>query len=146
MTIECGFVKTGEMSGSKVSHSKGNSARSGGTARVRLGSTAAGRVWATWVHYRRISPVAAHSGEGLFTERRTAAQPWRRELVFMPHRRRRASPRRERIAAIWLSARPTPLDDAESLSTDKRHVVGHYRLGESLQGERAHLFGYDTSF
>ena len=33
---------------------------------------------------RRILFVAATSGGGLLTERRTAAQPWRRELVFMP--------------------------------------------------------------
>jgi NADPH-dependent 2,4-dienoyl-CoA reductase/sulfur reductase-like enzyme len=33
---------------------------------------------------RRIVLVAASSGEGLLTERRTAAQPWRRELAFMP--------------------------------------------------------------
>ena len=23
----------------------------------------------------------------------------------------------------------------------ERHVVGHYRLGEAFEGERAHLFG-----
>jgi hypothetical protein len=28
--------------------------------------------------------LAATSGEGLLTERRTAPQPWRRELAFMP--------------------------------------------------------------
>src|SRR5215469_16528120 len=28
--------------------------------------------------------VAAYSGEGLLNERRTAPQPWRRELAFMP--------------------------------------------------------------
>ena len=33
---------------------------------------------------RRIFLVAASSDDGLLTERRTAAQPWRRELVFMP--------------------------------------------------------------
>jgi hypothetical protein len=33
---------------------------------------------------RRIFLVAASSGEGLLTERRTAAQPWRRELALMP--------------------------------------------------------------
>ena len=50
-------------------------------------------------------------------------------------------------AAIRLSTRCPPFDDAESrLTTDKRHVVGNYRLGESLQRERANLFGCDTSF
>jgi hypothetical protein len=34
---------------------------------------------------RRIFLVAASSSEGLLTERRAAAQPWRRELAFMPH-------------------------------------------------------------
>jgi len=33
---------------------------------------------------RRIFLVAASSGEGLLTERRTAAQPWWHELAFMP--------------------------------------------------------------
>src|SRR5262249_37518520 len=31
-----------------------------------------------------LSLIAASSGEGLLTERRTAAQSWRRELGFMP--------------------------------------------------------------
>ena len=38
------------------------------------------------VRYRRIFLVAASSSEGLLTERRTAAQPWRRELAFMSSR------------------------------------------------------------
>src|SRR5215469_17743444 len=33
---------------------------------------------------RRIFLVATSSGEGLLTERRAAAQSWRRELAFMP--------------------------------------------------------------
>jgi hypothetical protein len=33
---------------------------------------------------RRIFLVAASSNEGHLIEHRTAAQPWRRELVFMP--------------------------------------------------------------
>jgi hypothetical protein len=33
---------------------------------------------------RRIFLIAASSVEGLLTERRTAAQPWRRELAYMP--------------------------------------------------------------
>src|SRR5262245_42062356 len=41
---------------------------------------------------RLIVLVAASSGEGLLTERRTAAQPWRHELAFMP--RSRPSPER----------------------------------------------------
>ena len=33
-------------------------------------------------------------------------------------------------------------DNTESrLSGRERHVVGYYRLGEALEGERAHLFG-----
>ena len=51
---------------------------------------------------------------------------------------------RERLAAIWSSAWRSPLDDAESrLTTHGRHVVGHYRLGEALESERANLFGYE---
>src|SRR6516164_4225509 len=77
----------------------------------------------------------------------TAARPSPREPLFLPHRGHRASAQRERVAAIWLSTWCPPFDDAESrLTTDKRHVVGHYRLGESLQRERANLFGCDTSF
>src|SRR5215471_2836166 len=33
---------------------------------------------------RRIFLVAASSGEGLLTDRRTAAQPWRQEPLFVP--------------------------------------------------------------
>jgi len=47
------------------------------------------------VGFRRIFLVAASSAEGLLTERRTAAQPWRRELAFMPHSR----PSRQRKSA-----------------------------------------------
>jgi hypothetical protein len=39
-----------------------------------------------------------------------------------------------------------PFDNTESrLAGRERHVVGHDRLGESLQSERANLFGCDTS-
>src|SRR5262249_6271032 len=87
------------------------------------------------------------SGDRLLSEPTAGSQPWRREPLFVPDRRHRASARRERIAAIWLSTRRPPFDNAESrVTTYKRHVVGHYRLGESLQGERANLFGCDTSF
>jgi len=50
------------------------------------------------------------------------------------------------MAAIWSSTRCPSFDNAESrLTTYERHVVGHYRLGEALEGERANLFGYDAS-
>ena len=50
------------------------------------------------------------------------------------------------IGAISLSTRCPAFDNAESrLSTYKRHVVGHYGLGEALEGECANLFGYDAS-
>jgi hypothetical protein len=52
--------------------------------KVGKGSTAAGRVWATWVRYRRVSSVAVRPGEGPLTERTAATQSWRRERVFMP--------------------------------------------------------------
>ena len=56
----------------------------------------------------------------------------------------------ERAAAAHsghlLSTRRSPFDNAESrLTTYKRHVVGHYRLGEALEDERANLFGCDIS-
>jgi len=45
-----------------------------------------------------------------------------------------------------LSTRRSPFDNAESrLTTYKRHVEGHYRLGETLEGERANLVGCDAS-
>jgi len=55
-------------------------------------------------------------------------------------------PGARRIAAIWSSTRCPFFDNAESgLTTHERQVVGHYRLGEALEGERASLFGYDAS-
>jgi hypothetical protein len=40
-----------------------------------------------------------------------------------------------------------PFDDTESrLAGHERHVEGHYRLGETLQSERANLLGCDASF
>src|SRR5215471_9445747 len=50
---------------------------------VGLGSTAAGRVWAAWVRYRRIFPVAERRGQGRLTEPLTDAQFQRRERVFV---------------------------------------------------------------
>jgi hypothetical protein len=41
-----------------------------------------GKVW-----NRRIFPVPAGSGEGPFTEPTSAAQPWRRQPLLMPHSR-----------------------------------------------------------
>jgi hypothetical protein len=35
--------------------------------------------------YRRISPVAAHSGDRLLSEPTAGTQPWRREPLFMSH-------------------------------------------------------------
>ena len=31
------------------------------------------------------------------------------------------------------------------MTTNERHVVGHYRLRETLEGDRANLFGGDAS-
>jgi hypothetical protein len=43
---------------------------------------------------------------------------------------------------LWVA----PFDNTESrLGERQRHVVGHYRLGEALEGERANLFGCDAS-
>jgi len=52
---------------------------------------------------------------------------------FAAIRTRMGEPRREH----W--------ERSHRLSTFKRHVVGHYGLGEALEGECANLFGYDTS-
>jgi hypothetical protein len=42
---------------------------------------------------------------------------------------------------MWSSARRSPFDNAESrLTTYEWHVVGHDRLGETLEGERADFF------
>jgi len=46
--------------------------------------------------YRRIFLVVASSGEDPLTERSAAAQPWRREMAFMPE------------AADRISAKPRP--------------------------------------
>ena len=64
----------------------------------------------------------------------------------MRHRRHLASVQRERIAAIRSSIRCPSFDNAESgLTTYERHVEGHYRLGEALEGERTNLFGCEAS-
>src|SRR5215469_13590708 len=48
--------------------------------------------------------------------------------------------------SCWSSTRRPSFDNAESgLTTCERHVVGHYRLSEALEGERADLFGCDAS-
>jgi len=39
------------------------------------------------VRYRRVLPIPLHPSEGLLTELTADAQPWPRELVFMPHLR-----------------------------------------------------------
>ena len=64
----------------------------------------------------------------------------------MRHRRHLASAQRKRITAIWSSTRCPSFDNVESdLTTYERHVEGHYRLGEALEGECANLFGCDSS-
>ena len=45
------------------------------------------------------------------------------------------------MAAIWLSIRRPAFDNAKScLTTYKRHVVGHHRLGEPFQDEFTEFF------
>jgi hypothetical protein len=71
-------------------------------------------------------------------------------LLALAHPRlplwRVASTMVERIAAAWSNPRWASFDNAESrLTTYGRHVVGHYRLGEALEGERANLFDKDAS-
>jgi integrase len=76
---------------------------------------------------------AAYRRGDMFQKRRAVMDAW--VTAFETYSGRSASTRRP------------PFDNAESrLTTYKRHVVGHYRLGESLQGERANLFGCDTPF
>ena len=56
------------------------------------------------------------------------------------------STQRERIAAIRLSARcPSFYNTERRLDGREWHVVGHYRLGEALEGERAQLFSCGAS-
>src|SRR5215472_9298767 len=46
----------------------------------------------------------------------------------------------------WSNARWSPFYNTQSrLGGRERHIVGHYRLGEALEGERANLFGCDAS-
>ena len=69
---------------------------------------------------------------------------------------------RRRLAAVGTTARlghghdgvqrlhsntlGSPFDDTKSgLGGRKRHVVGNHRLGETLESERANMFGYDAS-
>ena len=95
---------------------------------------------------RRVSPVAPRPRDGPLTEPTADAQPWRRERVLMPLSRHLTSAQRERVAAIRSSIRCPSFDNAESgLTTYERHVEGHYRLGEALEGECTNLFGCDAS-
>ncbi len=48
------------------------------------------------IYRERVSAAALRSGEGRFIEPKADSQPWRRELVFMPHSR--PSPRWPRTA------------------------------------------------
>jgi hypothetical protein len=49
---------------------------------------------------------------------------------------------RPRLIVRW-----APFDNAEGrLAGRERNVVGHYRLRETLQAERANLFGCDAPF
>jgi len=53
-------------------------------------------------HSRRIFLLAAHLGEGRFTEPTPATWAWRRELVFMPRPRRCSLPAAmPAYGAIW---------------------------------------------
>ena len=64
----------------------------------------------------------------------------------LPLSRHLTSAQRERVAAIRSSIRCPAFDNAESgLTTYERHVEGHYRLGEALEGECTNLFGCDAS-
>src|ERR1700720_253837 len=49
--------------------------------------------------YRRISPVSAHSGEGLLSEPTAGTQPCRREPLFMPHTCR-SQYRQDRLSSV----------------------------------------------
>ena len=92
------------------------------------------------------SAVAPRPRDGPLTEPTADAQPWRRERVLMPLSRHLTSAQRERVAAIRSSIRCPSFDNAESgLTTYERHVEGHYRLGEALEGECTNLFGCDAS-
>ena len=64
----------------------------------------------------------------------------------LPHRRHSASAPARAHSGHLLNTRRSPFDNTESrLTTYERHVVGHYRLGETLEGARTNLFGYNAS-
>src|SRR6516225_6139047 len=86
--------------------------------------------------------VAASSGKGLLLERRTAAHPWRLELAFMP-----PLPSFGRSPAGMFSApvKHSVGRPSSRLDSHERHIVGHDRLGEALEGERAQLFSCGAS-
>jgi len=96
---------------------------------------------------RRLSPIPVWRGEGPLREPTPAVQPLPRERVFVPPWASLSERPAEADNGHLLSARRAPFDNPESrLTADERHVVGHYRLGEALEGERADLFGCDASF
>ena len=90
--------------------------------------------------FRRNLVIAGRSGEGLLTEPTAAAQPWRWELVFMPHFRHWRvlgdGAQRPQSNALWAS-----FDDTEGRwGSRERHIEGGYRLGETFQCQAAEVF------
>ena len=87
--------------------------------------------------YRRIFLVAASSGEGLLTERKTVAHLWRRELAFMAHSGRSPTPPGTAQEGGKRSFAGTGLDDKVAR---KRPFAGTKieRQGSTHNGRRAH--------
>ena len=103
--------------------------------------------------YRRVSPVASRSREGLLTEPTPAVRPWSRERVFMPLLRHSLRSAGRGILpfgsarSVWSNTPSRPLgSDRNDVAANCRDVEGNHRLGQAPQGERAELLGFDASF
>src|SRR5215468_8082748 len=97
-----------------------------------------GKVW-----NQHVSPVAAHSDDRLLSEPTLTLvcgnrSSWPHFRHWRVARRRGATTESN---ALWAS-----FDYTESrLGRRERHVVGHYRLRETLESDRAKLFSCDAS-
>ena len=101
-----------------------------------------GKVW-----NRRISLVAGRPGEGPLTEPIVATQPRRQEPLFM-----HPIAVIEDLSGVLCVGQGQALSGPPSITRSggweaaSGHVVGHHRVGETSQSQRANLLGWDASF
>ena len=82
--------------------------------------------------YRRMFLLAAHPGEGRFAEPRAGGQPWRQQLVFMPHCGRSW----ERAGRV-VSGAPGLSDWRRSIAPKRSLTASRHRVSFSARRPRA---------